>query len=70
MNLNMDMEALATPLQDIFDLLILLKQSIFMVNLCKTISPLPVLGELFSFHNLVKFFSSERGAKKGLKDQN
>ena len=32
-NLHMDIEALATPLQDIFDLLILLMQSIFMVTL-------------------------------------
>ena len=33
MNIDMDIEALATPLQDIFDLLILLMQSIFVVSL-------------------------------------
>ena len=32
-NLHMDIEALATPLQDILDLLILLMQSIFVVSL-------------------------------------
>ena len=33
MNLGMDMKALATPLQDILDLLILLIQSIFLTTL-------------------------------------
>ena len=45
-NIDMDIEALATPLQDILDLLILLMQSIFMVTLMVQSIVLMVLQHL------------------------
>ena len=42
-NLHMDIEALATPLQDILDLIIILMQSIFLVILMVQLIVLMVL---------------------------
>ena len=46
-NLHMDIEALATPLQDILDLLVLMMQSIFLVSLKLQLMVLMVLQHFF-----------------------